>query len=152
VNDLPAESAARGGIQNSASVYNDNSGAASAFSVRSEAARTNDWPANYTDLTDVKVTQVDTAVGDETYWLRVTGLDKCEIPTPGPGSPPATCPPPRQAVIDHVLLRSGRTFIYLMTASDAPVGAPQDIFTEEVKAWATAVAARAAETFPPAGS
>lgn len=152
VSDVAADSPARGGIQNSASVYVDNAGAASAFSVRSEAARTNDWPANYTDLTDVKVAQVDRVIGDETYWLRVTGLDECNPEEATPGTSPApTCPPARLAVIDHVLLRSGRTFIYLMTASDAPADSAPDIFAAQVEDWAAAVAGRAVQVFPPPG-
>jgi hypothetical protein len=151
VSDVAVDSPARGGIQNSASVYVDNAGAASAFDVRSEAARTNDWPANYTDLTDVKVAQVDQVIGDETYWLRITGLDKCNPEEATPGTSPAPCPPARLAVIDHVLLRSGRTFIYLMTASDAPADAAPDTFAGQVEEWAAAVAGRAAQVFPPPG-
>lgn len=152
VSDISGDSPARGGIQNSASVYLGNSGSAAAFKVRSEAARTNDWPANYTDLTDVKTTEMDRQIADETYWLRVTGLDKCDESTATPGvSPTPTCPPPRLAVIDHVLVRSGRTFIYVMVASDVPASSPDDIFAVDIEGWATAVAARASQTFPPAG-
>ena len=48
----------KGRDQNSASVYADTSGASQAFKTRSEAARTNDWPANYTDLDDVQTAEV----------------------------------------------------------------------------------------------
>jgi hypothetical protein len=152
VSDIPGDSPARGGIQNSASVYLDNSGSAAAFKVRSEAARTNDWQANYTDLTDVGVAEVDRQIADETYWLRVTGLDKCDESAATPGvSPTPTCPPARLAVIDHVLVRSGRTFIYLMVASDTASGVAPDVFATQIEEWATAVASRASQTFPPAG-
>ncbi|MEO6197001.1 MAG: hypothetical protein ABIP58_02725 [Dehalococcoidia bacterium] len=152
VSDIPADSPARGGIQNSASVYLGNSGSVAAFKVRSEAARTNDWPANYTDLTDVKTTEMDRQIADETYWLRVTGLDKCDESTATPGvSPTPTCPPARLAVIDHILIRSGRTFVYLMVASDVAASSPDDVFAVDIEGWATAVASRASQTFPPAG-
>ncbi len=151
VADVPADSPARGGIQNSASVYLDPEGASQAFKTRSEAARTNDWPANYQDLDDVQTAEVASGVGDESYWLRITGLDQCEAAeaTPGP-SPAPTCPPPRLAVIDHLLFRSGRTFIYLMVVSDTPTGVEDDVFAAQVRDWAMTVGGRAVQTFPPA--
>jgi hypothetical protein len=151
VSETPLDTPARGGIQNSASVYVDTGGAHEAFLVRSEAARTNDWPANYTDLENVQTAEVASVVGDETYWLRVTGLDKCDASTATPGlSPTPTCPPPRLGVIDHVILRSGRTFIYLMVVSDAAPDAEDDIYAAQVRDWAQAVADRALQTFPTA--
>ena len=145
----------RGGIQNSASVYETAAGATETFATRAEAARTNNWAENYSDLADVRWNELDRPLGDESAWIRITGLEECivETPSPGPGAPtpggaPPTCAVAQQAIIDQVVIRSGRTFIYFQVTSAVPAGSVEDIFIGQVEVWANAVIGRARTTFP----
>ncbi len=146
--EIPEDTPGRGGIQNSVSVYTGIDGAQEAFRTRAEAARTNDWRANYAELDEVTVTELQRPLGDESLWIRVTGLQECEIDVPpGQPSPTIECVP-RLAVIDHVLVRSGRNFIYLNANADAPKGSIEDVFAADVQRWVQLVVDRARAAFP----
>jgi hypothetical protein len=149
--EIPPDTPGRGGIQNSASVHADRTGAADTFATRTSAARTNDWVANYADLSDVTASEMARPIGDESLWLRVTGLQECELDVPtGQPAPTATCVP-RKAVIDHIMVRAGRTFVYLSVVSDQPQGAIADVFAADIQRWAQLVVDRAMAEFPAAG-
>jgi hypothetical protein len=146
--EIPMDTPGRGGIQNSASVYTNVPGASETFKTRIQAARTNDWAANYADLNDVKAAELQRPLGDESVWVRVTGLDECEADVPpGEPSPTIECRP-RLTVIDHVLVRAGRNFIYLSAVSDTAAGSIPEVFAGDIQRWVQVVVDRARETFP----
>jgi hypothetical protein len=152
--NLGPEVAARGGIQNSAGVYETPAGAGETYTMNSEAALTSDWAAAYSDFDDVRWGEIDRSLGDESTWIRITGLEECivETPTPGPGAPSPgpvpTCAIPQQVIIDQLVIRAGRTYIYFQATSSVPAGSVEDVFVGQVEVWAQAVVGRANATFP----
>ena len=146
--EIQPDTPGRGGIQNSVSLYTGIDGVTEAFRTRTQAARTNDWRANYAELSEVQSTEVQRPLGDESLWVRVTGLQACEADTPpGEPSPTIECVP-RLAVIDHVLVHVGRNFIYLNVVSDAAKGSIPEVFAADVQRWVQLVIDRAREVFP----
>lgn len=148
----PAEPA-RGGVQSSASVYVAPAGASATFQETAGQARANDWAANYPNLDEVKAEELDKRIGDESLWLRISGLQGCtplatNTPAPDGAVPSATCEGVRRVVIDNVIFRVGRVRAYVQVSSLFPEAAEPDVYTGIVGAWADIVAQRAAETFP----
>jgi hypothetical protein len=146
--EISRDTPGRGGIQNSVSLYTGIDGATEAFRTRTQAARTNDWPANYAELTEVKSTELQRPLGDESLWVRVTGLEACEADTPPDQPSPTIECVPRLAVIDHVLVRAGRNFIYLNVNSDAAKGSIPEVFAADVQRWVQLVIDRVGTEFP----
>ena len=139
--DLDPLSPLRGGIQTSASVYTVSGSASETFNETVAAARANDWPANYPNLDDVRVIEIDRQIGDESLWLRVVGFGECEPPS-------ATCQSPL-IVLDNVIFRSGRVRGFLLVSTVFPNSADVDVvYTDEVRQWAQAVVDGAREVFP----
>jgi len=148
---LDDSSPLRGGIQSSASVYSSIEGASSTYQATRQVALDNDWAANYPDLENVTVTQIDRPVGDESLWLRVTGLEECEYfatETPGPDETPLECPD-RLVILDNVVFRSERMRGYVLVntvfTQDHDI---ETVYVDEVLAWTNLMAQRGAETFP----
>lgn len=149
---LPESVPLRGGIQNSASVYISATGASESFLETVAQARANDWELGYPELDDFNVVELDRPVGDESLWLRITGIQSdCIIETP-PGVSPdalpsATCPPPRLVVDDFVIFRAGRVRSLVKVLSTHPIVASEDVYAGQVQAWAEIVVERARDTF-----
>lgn len=148
----PAESV-RGGVQSSASVYTGAAGAAQTFQETVDEARANDWAANYPDLEELRVDEIPQTIGDESLWLRISGLEQCEAAvtnTPGPDGtvPPATCEGKKRVILDNIIFRVGRVRALISVSSLVAQQAEPDILVPQFKGWADLVAGRAATTFP----
>ena len=80
----------------------------------------------YSDFSDVRWGEIDRPLGDESTGLGLPGSKECivETPTPGPGAPTPgpvpTCAIAQQVIIDQVVVRAGRTYIYLQATSACP--------------------------------
>lgn len=149
---LPEDVPVRGGIQNSASVYIDATGASESFLATVAQARANDWELGYPELDDFNIVELNRPVGDESLWLRITGTDSdCIIETPDGASPEAspsvTCPPARLVVDDFVIFREGRVRSLIKVLSTHPIVASDDVYAGQVQAWAEIVVERARDTF-----
>ena len=149
---LPQSVPIRGGIQNSASVYVDASGASDSFLETVAQARANDWELGYPELEDFSVVELDRPVGDESLWIRITGIESdCIIETHPGVSPDAlpsvTCPPPRVVVDDYVIFRAGRVRSLVKVLSTHPIVASEDVYASQVQHWADIVVERARDTF-----
>src|SRR5687768_14373180 len=130
---LGPDVAARGGIQNSVSVYETPFGAGQTFTANKEAALSADWAESYPDFTDVRWRAVDRTLGDESAWVRITGVEECivQTPSPAPGAPAPTGPAPtcavnQQVIIDQVITRAGRAYIFFQVTSAVPEGSVPD--------------------------
>jgi len=151
--DLPDDSPLRGGVQSAASVYTNPDGASTTFNEIVAAARSTDWAQSYQELTDVQVRELDQTVGDESVWLRITGIDTCIIETP-PGAPPTemasvTCPPSHLIVDDYVVFRTGRVRALVKVLTSHPLDSlPDEVYVEEVQGWADLTAERGMQAFP----
>ena len=149
---LPASVPVRGGIQNSASVYISATGASESFLETVAQAQVNDWEIGYSELDDFRVAVLDRPVGDESFWIRITGTDSnCVMESPAgvspDASPAATCPPPTLVVDDFVIFRAGRVRSLVKVLSSHPIGASDDVYADQVQAWAEIVVERARDTF-----
>ena len=149
---LPQSVPVRGGIQNSASVYIDAHGASESFLETVVQARTNDWELGYPGLDDFNVVVLDRPVGDESFWIRITGTDSnCVIESPAgvspDASPAATCPPPTLIVDDFVIFRAGRVRSLVKVLSSHPIVASEDVYAGQVQDWADIVVERTRDTF-----
>ena len=154
---LPANEVVRGGIQNSASVYENEFGATSSFQETSIQARATDWTASYDNLTDIQVVEVPQTVGDESLWIRISGVQTCALETPAGESPTGpvetfACPDGEVAIDDYVIFRAGRTRSLVKVLSSHPAGSSRDTYQDQIKAWADIVAQRATTTFGDAAS
>jgi hypothetical protein len=148
----PAEPA-KGGIQSSASIYTATTGATETFQETAAAARANDWAANFPELEGVEVHEMPRSIGDESLWIRVSGLEDCQAlvtntPDPQGEVPSATCVGSQRVVIDNIIFRVGRVRAFIMVSSLFPQQAEQDIYANQIEVYANIVADRAASTFP----
>ena len=122
--------------------------------MNSQAALTSDWAATYSDFSDVRWGEIDRPLGDESTGSGLPGSKECivETPTPGPGAPTPgpvpTCAIAQQVIIDQVVVRASRTYIYLQATSAVPAGSIEDIFIGQVELWGKTVVDRANATFP----
>jgi hypothetical protein len=151
--DIPETEVVRGGIQNSASVYSNNAGASTTWQETRDSVRATDWQQQYPDLQEFKVAEVDRTVGDESIWLRITGIETCAVQTPAgstaTAAPTVTCSDRRKVVDDYVIFRAGRVRQLIKVLSAHSVDAPEDVFEDQVQAWAQIVINRSNEVFPP---
>ncbi len=151
--ELDPGSPLRGGIQTSASVYTASGGASATLNDTIAVARANDWPSNYPNLDDVQVAEIDRQIGDESFWLRVSGFGECELTvTPTPDEigevPSVTCQGPL-VVLDNVIFRSGRVRGFLLVSTIFSHNSDVDVvYIDEVQQWAQVVVERAREAFP----
>jgi len=148
---LPEDDPVRGGIQNSASVYDDSFGAGQSFQETVAEVRLTDWSLTYRDLTDLGVNEIDRQVGDESIWIRISGFDQCtEVTPPGapPGATPAeTCPPQRLITDDYVIFRAGRVRSLVKVFAAHDQDSAVDVFVDRVEAWAQIVVNNARDTY-----
>lgn len=148
---LAEDSPVRGGIQNSASVYNDAPGASQSFQGTAAEIRLTDWGPSYKDLTGLGVNEIDRQIGDESIWIRITGFDQCtEVTPPGasPGTTPSeTCPPTRLITDDYVIFRVGRvrSLVKVFAAHDR--FSPLEVFLDQVETWAQTVVDNARDSY-----
>ena len=147
---LDPNSPLRGGIQTSASVYTNTSGASQSFQDTAAQARANDWQANYPDMLDLQVTEVQRPIGDESIWLRLAGKD-C-LPSPMPAATAQACTGPQhEVIVDNVVFRVGRVRAYLQVSTLFPAEtATADVYENEISQWAQSVVQHARDTFPTA--
>lgn len=151
---LDPASPLRGGVQSTASVYTSETGASLSFQETKEQAKANDWEANYPGIPNLKVTEVAETIGDESYWLRITGTAECTfVVTPTPDQqgvvPTQSCADTKLLIIDNVIFRAGRVRGYLQISTLFPPQAPADTtYVTQVKALAEIVAQRAETAFP----
>jgi hypothetical protein len=147
---LDPNSPLRGGIQTSASVYTNTNGASQSFQDTAAQARANDWQANYPDMLDLQVTEVQHPIGDASIWLRLAGKD-C-LPSPVPAATAKPCTGPQHVVIvDNVVFRVGRVRAYLQVSTLFPAEtATADVYENEISQWAQSVVQHAMDTFPTA--
>lgn len=143
----------RGGLQSSASVYITENGASETFRETAGQARANDWEANYPNIPDLRVTEIEQDIGDESLWLRITGKAECTfVTTPTPDElgavPSPVCEDTKLLIIDNVIFRSGRVRGYLQVSTLFLPQAPLDSYVTQIKAMADIVALRAASAFP----
>ena len=121
-----ASTPVRGGIQNSFSAYLSADGAGDSLEAGIAEARQNDWPALYSDLSDVTVEELPREVGDESVWFRVVGRDQGD----------------QFVVDDQVVFRVGRARAFLRVISSFAERAPADQFADEVAECAEIVVGR----------
>ncbi len=126
-----ASSPVRGGIQNSVSAYVAADGAGQSLQQGVAEARQNDWPALYTDLTDVSVEELPRDVGDDSVWFRVIGRDQGD----------------QVIVDDQVVFRVGRARVFLRVISSFADRGSADQFAGQVEECAAIVVGRARATF-----
>ena len=150
---LPEDSPVRGGIQNSASVYENAAGASQSFEQTEAEIRLTEWAPSYKDLTGLGVREIDRQIGDESIWVRISGFDQCTQVTPpgaAPGTTPSeTCPPTRLITDDFVIFRVGRvrSLVKVLAAHDQ--FSPPEVFLDQLEAWAQTVVDNARETYGP---
>jgi hypothetical protein len=144
-NRLDSASPIKGGIQSSASVYTNVLGATQSYDDTANQARANNWQANYPALRDLRVTTVQETVGDESLWLRISGVE-CQSGTTA--SPPPSCSDASLVALDNVILRVGRVRAYLQVSSVYAIGGQPEQLQSQILQWAQAVADRASQTFP----
>jgi hypothetical protein len=140
----------RGGVQTSASVYGDTTGASQSFQDTAAQARANNWAANYPDFQDIHVTEVQHTFGDESLWLRIDGKGQCsstETPAP-PASPSTLCSGQQLLIIDNVIMRVGRVRAFLQVSTLFPGSAATNSFEDQVQQWSETVAKHANAAFP----
>jgi hypothetical protein len=150
---LDPSSPLRGGLQSAASAYVSEIGASETFRETADLARANDWEANYPDIPDLHVIEVEHKIGDESLWLRITGVAECTFvvtPTPDVNGvvPSQVCEQTKLLITDRVVFRSGRVRGYLEVTTLFLPQAPLDSYVTQVKAWADIVAQRATTAFP----
>lgn len=150
---LDPESPLRGGLQSTASVYTTANGASQTFRETADQALANDWEANYPNIPELRVTEIEQKIGDESLWLRITGKAECtfiETPTPDAQGvvPSQVCEDTKLLIIDNVIFRSGRVRGYLQVSTLFVPQAPLDTYVTQVKALADIVAQRATTAFP----
>jgi hypothetical protein len=147
---LDPNSPLRGGIQTSASVYTNTLGASQSFQDTAAQARANNWQANYPDILNMQVTEVQRPIGDEFIWLRLAGKD-C-LPTPSPGATAQACNGPQhQVIVDNLVFRVGRVRAYLQVSTLFPAEtATADVYEDQISQWAQSVVQHARDTFPTA--
>jgi hypothetical protein len=148
---LDPASPIRGGLQTTASAYTTEEGASQTYRETEAQARANDWAANYPDIPDILVEDVEQPIGDESLWLRISGTAECTfISTPtadASGKTPA-CEETKRLIIDNVIFRVGRVRGYLQVTTLFPSDAPTDSYVPEIKAWTDLVTERARAAFP----
>lgn len=142
---LDPDSPLKGGVQTSASAYAEATGASESFQETAEEARNNDWQANYPNIEDLQVTEIERPIGDESLWLRISGTEcQSRLPTAGsPGEPEPTCPSPAVIVLDNVIFRTGRVRAYLQVVSLFEPAMSTEELLDTVEGWANAVWQRA---------
>jgi hypothetical protein len=149
---LDPNSPLRGGVESSASVYLDSTGASQTFRDTAEQARTNDWASNYPEITDLKATELQHTIGDESAWIRLSGLQRCtfiESATPGPsGAPTETCSETKLLVIDNLIFRVGRVRGFVQVSGLFPPDSASEVYVDQVAFWANLMVQRAKAAFP----
>lgn len=131
VDPASGSSPVRGGIQSSVSVYQSADGAGQSLREGVEEARQSDWPALYTDLTDVAVEELPRAIGDEGVWFRVTGRDQGD----------------KIVVDDQLVFRVGRARAFLRVTSIFAEVESADQFASQVEECGGIVAGRIQSVF-----
>ena len=126
-----ASSPVRGGIQNSVSAYLAADGAGQSLQQGVAEARQNDWPALYSDLTDLSIEELPRDVGDESVWFRVIGLDQGD----------------KVVVDDQVVFRVGRARVFLRVISSFADRDSADQFAAQVEECEAIVVGRVQATF-----
>lgn len=110
-------------------LYASTRGAQLAFQYDVDRSREADWVAASPDLTDVQVEEMDASdLGDEGYWLRVSGLSVDE--------------PRTLMIVDRLVLRTGRIRTFIQVDSQFLPQTPRDVAENLVRAWAQLVDGR----------
>jgi hypothetical protein len=110
-------------FQSDASLYEDGQGAG--FSYRDDVteAQAADWLSSFPQLENVEATELDaSAIGDDAYWIRVTGFTRDE--------------PKTLFVIDQIVFRTDRVRGFLRSDSQFNADAPRDSGQGQVLGWA----------------
>jgi hypothetical protein len=116
-------------VRSDAGLYDDEQGCHLSFQYDVDLSRDADWAASFPDLADVEVTELDMIdLGDEAYWLRVTGISEDE--------------PAMLMTIDQIVVRVGRARAFIRADAQFPPETPSDVGQNQVLAWAQFVAMR----------
>jgi hypothetical protein len=116
-------------VRNDATLYADDRGCRLSYQYDVDRFREADWATGSPGMTDVQVEELDASdLGDQGYWLRVSGLSVDE--------------PRTLMIVDRLVLRTGRIRTFIQVDSQFLPQTPRDVAQNQVLAWAQIVDGR----------
>ena len=128
--DVSAEEAPIFGVESSASLYAAETGASASYGAAVDEARATDWEA-ILQFGDTKTEEVARSIGDETLWIRVTGVVAL-----GEGQTSVL------VIDDQILFRQGRARGFLRASAAMEGSSDRGALMEEVAKLAEEQASR----------
>lgn len=116
-------------VRSDATLYASDRGGQLSYQYDVDRSRDADWAAASPGMTDIQVEELDASeLGDQGYWLRVSGLSVDE--------------PQTLMIVDRLVLRTGRLRTFIQVESRFLPQTPRNVAENLVRTWADIVAGR----------